>query len=197
MSPCGVITLAGKTAECSLSPAQEHTDPVLRLPDLPPRHPGSAWAPEGPGRIFLPFKEEIVEPRTQQIVPRNAQQLARRGIADAPADGRGEPCPNCGQIHPDNSQAAEQPVSAGLKIGEPAPPVRLRDLKDKKVKLASFRGQKALVLFWNPGCGFCQQMLPELKEWEQNPPDGAPKLLVVSSGTKEANREMAKALQWP
>ena len=93
MSPFGVITLAGKTAECSLSPAQEHTDPVLRLPDLPPRHPGSAWAPEGPGRIFLPFKEEIVEPRTQQIVPRNAQQLARRGIADAPADGRGGALP--------------------------------------------------------------------------------------------------------
>ena len=104
--------------------------------------------------------------------------------------GGGEPCPNCGQIHPDNSQAAEQPVSAGLKIGEPAPPVRLRDLKDKKVNLASFRGQKALVLFWNPGCGFCQQMLPELKEWEQNPPEGAPKLLVLSGGTKEANREM-------
>jgi protein-disulfide isomerase len=47
-----------------------------------------------------------------------------------------------------------------------------------------------LVVFWNPGCGFCQQMLPDLKEWEANPPEGAPKLLLVSAGTEEANREM-------
>jgi thiol-disulfide isomerase/thioredoxin len=46
------------------------------------------------------------------------------------------------------------------------------------------------VLFWNTGCGFCQQMLPELKEWEANPPEGAPQLLVVSAGYEEANREM-------
>ena len=46
------------------------------------------------------------------------------------------------------------------------------------------------MLFWNPGCGFCQQMLLDIKEWEQNMPGGAPKLLFVSGGTEEANREM-------
>jgi peroxiredoxin len=106
--------------------------------------------------------------------------------------GQGEPCPNCGKVHADSNGHADQHVAApaGLKIGEPAPPVRLRDLKNKKVNLASFRGEKTLVAFWNPGCGFCQQMLNDLKEWEQNPPEGAPKLLVVSTGTKAANREM-------
>jgi peroxiredoxin len=107
---------------------------------------------------------------------------------------QGEPCPNCGKVHAANTgngQAAEQQaVPAGLNIGEPAPPVRLRDLKNKKVNLASFRGEKTLVLFWNPGCGFCQQMLDDLKDWEANPPEGAPKLLFVSTGTKEANRQM-------
>ena len=49
------------------------------------------------------------------------------------------------------------------------------------------------MLFWNPGCGFCQQMLPDLKEWEANAPDGAPRLLVVSAGSEEANREMGLA----
>ena len=50
---------------------------------------------------------------------------------------------------------------------------------------------KTLVLFWNPGgCGFCQQMLPDLKEWGANPPEGAPNLLVGSAGTAEANKEM-------
>src|SRR5215203_5700488 len=51
-------------------------------------------------------------------------------------------------------------------------------------------GSETLVLFWNPGCGFCQQMLPDLKEWEENPSEGAPRLLMVSTGTEEANREM-------
>jgi hypothetical protein len=32
-------------------------------------------------------------------------------------------------------------------------------------------------------------MLPDLKAWEEDPPGGAPKLLVVSAGTEEANRE--------
>jgi len=58
------------------------------------------------------------------------------------------------------------------------------------VELEDFRGEETLVLFWNPGCGFCQQMLPDLKEWEAGAPDGAPKLVVVSAGTEEANREM-------
>ena len=97
----------------------------------------------------------------------------------------GQPCPNCGKVH-----AAAPTVEAAQKVGEEAPEVKLPDLEGNTVELADFRGEETLVLFWNPGCGFCQQMLPELKEWEQNPPEGAPKLLVVSAGTEEANREM-------
>jgi hypothetical protein len=33
-------------------------------------------------------------------------------------------------------------------------------------------------------------MLDDLRAWEANPPDGAPKLLVVSQGEVEANRAM-------
>ena len=47
-----------------------------------------------------------------------------------------------------------------------------------------------MVLFWNPGCGFCRKMVDELKEWEANPPKGAPRLLVVSTGTVEANQAL-------
>lgn len=48
----------------------------------------------------------------------------------------------------------------------------------------------AAVLFWNPGCGFCQRMLDELKAWEKKPPKRAPQLVVVSAGPAETNREM-------
>jgi thiol-disulfide isomerase/thioredoxin len=68
--------------------------------------------------------------------------------------------------------------------------VKLQDLKGNTVELDDFRGEDTLVLFWNPGCGFCQQMLPEIKQWEGNRPEGAPKLLFVSAGTEEANKDM-------
>ena len=84
----------------------------------------------------------------------------------------------------------QAPIPVSKKVGDAAPEVKLPDLEDNTVELADFRGQKTLTLFWNPGCGFCEQMLPALKEWEENPPEGAPNLLVISAGTKEANEAM-------
>jgi thiol-disulfide isomerase/thioredoxin len=66
----------------------------------------------------------------------------------------------------------------------------LPNLNGKRVHLSDFRGSPTLVLFWNPGCGFCQRMLADLKAWEAHPPKGAPKLLVVSTGSVEANRAL-------
>ena len=98
---------------------------------------------------------------------------------------QGQPCPNCGKVH-----AGAPTMPAARQIGEPAPEVKLADLEGTTVELEDFRGHETLVLFWNPGCGFCQQMLPEIKHWEENRPEGAPKLLFVSAGSEEANREM-------
>jgi thiol-disulfide isomerase/thioredoxin len=97
----------------------------------------------------------------------------------------GQPCPNCGKVH-----APAPTMPAAQQIGEPAPEVKLADLEGTTVELKDFRGHQTLVLFWNPGCGFCQQMLPEIKQWEQNRPEGAPELLFVSAGSEEANRDM-------
>jgi thiol-disulfide isomerase/thioredoxin len=97
----------------------------------------------------------------------------------------------CGKVHPNGHTQQEMP--AGPKVGEPVPEVPLPDLEGQTVELEAFRGEETLVLFWNPGCGFCQQMLPDLKAWEEDPPGGAPKLLVVSAGTEEANREQGLA----
>jgi peroxiredoxin len=97
---------------------------------------------------------------------------------------QGQPCPNCGKVH-----AAAPTVEAAQKVGEEAPEVKLPNLEGKTVELADFRGEETLVLFWNPGCGFCQQMLPDLKEWEATSPEDARRLVVVSAGSEEANRE--------
>jgi peroxiredoxin len=105
--------------------------------------------------------------------------------AASPEGAQGQPCPNCGKVH-----AAAPTVPAAQKVGEEAPEVKLPDLEGHTVELADFRGEETLVLFWNTGCGFCQQMLPDLKEWEAGAPEDAPRLLVVSAGSEEANREM-------
>jgi thiol-disulfide isomerase/thioredoxin len=96
-----------------------------------------------------------------------------------PRTAQEEPCPNCGKAHPTNGHA-QQGIPAGPKVGERAPEIKLKD----------FKGEEVLVLFWNPGCGFCQKMLPDLKEWEKTSSEGAPKLLVVSAGAVDANKKM-------
>jgi methylamine dehydrogenase accessory protein MauD len=87
-----------------------------------------------------------------------------------------------------NGATGAPSIPAAPSIGEPAPPLALPDLTGTTVDLAALRGHPTLVLFWNPACGFCQQMLDDLKAWERRPPQGAPRLLVVSTGTVEANQ---------
>ena len=70
-------------------------------------------------------------------------------------------------------------------IGKDAPIVELNNLDGETVRLVDFAGHPTAVLFWNPGCGFCQRMLDDLKSWESEKPEDAPKLLVVSSGEVE------------
>src|SRR5262249_31458795 len=60
-------------------------------------------------------------------------------------------------------QPAPQPPRA--RVGDDAPAIELPDLEGKTVTLADFKGQKTMLLFWNPGCGYCRRMTDELKQW--------------------------------
>lgn len=75
-----------------------------------------------------------------------------------------------------------------LKLGEPAPRFQLPDLDNKQTGIADLRGQSTLLLFWNPACGFCRRMLSDLQAWEAAPPADAPRLVLISTGSVEANR---------
>ena len=82
----------------------------------------------------------------------------------------------------------------GLTIGSEAPAIDLVDLGGELVR-AAVPDRDTLVLFWNPGCGFCQQMLDDLRSWEADPPPGAPRLVLVSRGSADDNA--AHGLQAP
>jgi thiol-disulfide isomerase/thioredoxin len=88
------------------------------------------------------------------------------------------------------------PPAPVAKVGDPAPSLSLPNLGGEEVALGTLlRGTRTLLLFWNPGCGFCERMLDDLRAWEAKPPKGAPKLLLVSSGDAETNR--AQGLRSP
>jgi peroxiredoxin len=90
--------------------------------------------------------------------------------------------------HDAREEAEPEAEPEGPKVGELAPEIRLQDLDGRSVSLEDFRGEEVLVLFCSPGCGFCQEMMPHIKEWEAAPPEGAPALLVVSDETVEENK---------
>lgn len=76
-----------------------------------------------------------------------------------------------------------------VKKGDLMPSLRLPDLAGKSLDLAGLRGRRTLLLFWNPRCGFCREMIEDVKSWERKRPREAPDLVVISTGSVETNRE--------
>jgi len=119
-----------------------------------------------------------------------------RGLMASFASGQRQPDDTSrligAHLAPGGSNGAHGNHSATLqsRIGLAAPDLRLPGLDGKQVSLAAFRGHSTLVLFWNPACGFCQSMLNELHAWEANRSETSPQLLVVSTGSVDANRAM-------
>ena len=83
---------------------------------------------------------------------------------------------------------AARPAAPDL-VGKTAPDTTLKTLDGTEVSLATQLDGPTALLFWNPGCGFCQRMLDDLKALEAAPPEGSPKIVVVSTGEPERNRE--------
>jgi len=72
-------------------------------------------------------------------------------------------------------------------VGSPAPDFSLPDLAERVVDLAQLRGRATVLLFWDPGCTYCQQLLGHIRFWEARQLADRPQLLVVSAGDASAN----------
>jgi peroxiredoxin len=92
--------------------------------------------------------------------------------------------PNGGGAEPEAPAAPR-----GVPIGGKAPEVKLPDLEGKEVNLTDIRNGRTALIFWNPGCGFCQRLVSDLKEWEGGRETGAPQAVLISTGSPDANRE--------
>jgi peroxiredoxin len=47
-------------------------------------------------------------------------------------------------------------------IGNLAPEIIMQDIDGKKINLSSIKAKYTLLVFWAPGCGHCQQMIPKI-----------------------------------
>jgi thiol-disulfide isomerase/thioredoxin len=88
----------------------------------------------------------------------------------------------------DNDEDEDEEALPVPAIGALAPEVKLRDLDGALVDLAERRGRATALIFWDPDCGFCRQMAPALKRWEENAPPGAPTVALISEGSVEDNK---------
>jgi len=104
----------------------------------------------------------------------------------------------------------------GLPVGSEAPAFELADLAGERKSLGQYRGQPLLLLFFNPACGFCRELIPKLAMHlsegqalrvpdnltvqadqglvEPGPPgdgiDRKPRLLIITTGDGEKNRQL-------
>jgi peroxiredoxin len=94
--------------------------------------------------------------------------------------------------HSKNGSGGRNGSSArpGLSLGQPAPSFTLPDLGGRTVAFEELRDRDTVVVFWDPGCGFCQLILADIQASEHSPPASAPALLLISRGSAEENRAL-------
>ena len=83
------------------------------------------------------------------------------------------------------------PAAPPVQTGDPLPETpAVRDLDGDEVSLSdALGGDERVLVFWNPGCGFCRRMLPDVHSLGTEAPEVAASLLFVSAGDPESNRE--------
>jgi peroxiredoxin len=87
--------------------------------------------------------------------------------------------------------------STSLQVGCEAPEFDLPDLAGEDSSLVKYRGQRVLLVFFNPACGFCRDLLVKLAATSPSPPleerrplGSKPHILIISTGGAEANRAL-------
>ncbi len=139
------------------------------------------------------------------LLQQDMELIEAYGITQAPAvvvvqpDGRREGAPAYGELPiricvaraadaPElRPEAPPAPAEPGPRIamGDVVPSIQLPAIGGELADLSNVRGAETVLLFWSPTCGYCRRMVDDLKAWEADRPVGAPRLVVVSTGTAE------------
>jgi peroxiredoxin len=79
----------------------------------------------------------------------------------------------------------------GLPVATAVPAFRLSDVSGAEVGLEDFRGKRVLLVHWDPQCGFCRRIIPELAKLQGGLRERKTELVLVSYRDAESNRELA------
>jgi thiol-disulfide isomerase/thioredoxin len=74
-----------------------------------------------------------------------------------------------------------------LRPGQRVVDLRRPDLDGTIIDLGERRLDPTLLLFWNPGCGHCRDLLPTMRQWDGDPKGS--RMVVVTAGPVGLNRE--------
>ena len=53
------------------------------------------------------------------------------------------------------------------KLGQDMPEFEIADVSGKTVTAKDLVGKPTLITYWSTGCGWCQRMLDELRDWDK------------------------------
>jgi thiol-disulfide isomerase/thioredoxin len=79
-------------------------------------------------------------------------------------------------------------IPTGPAVGTGGTRLPLPDLDGGFIGLDDLRGDRAVLLFFSPDCEYSQGMLADLREWEEDAGERGRRLLIISDGSKDANR---------
>ena len=86
--------------------------------------------------------------------------------------------------------ALRGPTPLPLRVGSPAPELRLVDLAGKEISLADLRGQVVFVNFWGTWCAPCRTEAPSLERLYQKLRGEGFEILAVSIDAPGASKEI-------
>ncbi|MDQ3061819.1 MAG: TlpA family protein disulfide reductase [Acidobacteriota bacterium] len=75
-------------------------------------------------------------------------------------------------------------------LGKFLPEFSQTDVFERNITSEDLRGKKTLVTFWSTTCGYCTEMLDDLREWDKSKGVDEPNLLLLSEGDAEPHRDL-------
>ena len=86
--------------------------------------------------------------------------------------------------------ALRGPTALPLRVGSPAPELRLPNLAGEQISLADLRGQVVFVNFWGTWCAPCRTEAPSLERLYRTLRDERFEILAVSIDSPGASKEV-------
>jgi peroxiredoxin len=117
------------------------------------------------------------------LLRQNGRILARLEALEEPEAE--VPARRQGRVFADRSLSASRINRDGLQPGVAAPAFSLPTVDGRTIALADYAGRRVLLVFSDPECGPCMELLPRLDAAARS--TDVP-VLVISRGTAEANR---------